>query len=371
MKTVKWIIYSIVILSLLAACAPKPTEAPSAPAQTEAPAAPAQTEAPQAQEPATQAPAEKKLTYCYITPGPDTWYKRDVEGFQYGASLDGVEVIVVNSDYDVEKELANIDFCITQGVDGISVFSFNENGARIAAQKGKEAGIPVVATDSVGSVAAAGQEIVAEIDFDWTAMGESYAQWMADNYPGEDFVIITGNFESIPCQKINEAMKRKSEELGKNKLLDIRDADYNPNKAVEVAQDLLQSGLDFKIMFVMDEDMAAAVIRMLKDKGVLNNPIKVIAQNGSPAGIPLVKAEELKYTISSSPGWEGYIAYLALHNYVIGKITKVNQHIFLPIMPVTEENIDDPMQVVPWEIVPDVYEQLTQKYFPELVAYHQ
>ncbi len=371
MKTVKLLVYSLVIVALLAACAP--TQQPAEPAQTEAPQVqqPA-TEAPQVQQPATEAPApQKKLTYCYITPGPDTWYKRDVEGFQYGASLDGVEVIVVNSDYDVEKELANIDFCITQGVDGISVFSFNENGARIAAQKGQQAGIPVVATDSVGSVAAAGQEIVAEIDFDWTAMGEAYAEWMAENYPGEDFVIITGNFESIPCQKINDAMKSKSEELGKNKLLDIRDADYNPNKAVEVAQDLLQSGLDFKIMFVMDEDMAAAVIRMLKDQGVLNNPIKVIAQNGSPAGIPLVKAGELQFTISSSPGWEGYIAYLALHNYVIGKITKVNQHIFLPIMPVTEENIDDPMQVVPWEIVPDVYEKLTQKYFPELVAYRQ
>ena len=374
MKALKFTSYLIVIVTLLAACAPAQTQVTENPVATQAPQTEVpSTEAPQTAAPVieTSAPAEKKLTYCYITPGPDTWYKRDVEGFQYGAGLDNVEVLVVNSDYDVEKELANIDYCITQGVDGISVFSFNENGARIAAQKGKEAGIPVVATDSVGSVVASGQEIVAEVDFDWTAMGEAYAQWMADNYPGEDFVIITGNFESIPCQKINDAMKSKAEQLGKNKLLDIRDADYNPNRAVEVAQDLLQSGLDFKIMFVMDEDMAAAVIRTLKDKGVLNNPIKVIAQNGSPAGIPLVKAGDLKFTISSSPGWEGYIAYLALHNYVLGKNTKVNQHIFLPIMSITEKNIDDPMQVVPWEVVPDVYEQLTQKYFPDLLAYRQ
>lgn len=25
---------------------------------------------------------EKKLVYGYVTPGPDTWHKRDVEGFQ-------------------------------------------------------------------------------------------------------------------------------------------------------------------------------------------------------------------------------------------------------------------------------------------------
>jgi ribose transport system substrate-binding protein len=313
--------------------------------------------------------APKKLTYCYITPGPDTWYKRDVEGFQAGAQQDGVDVVVYNSEYNVEKELANIDQCINQGVNGISVFSFNENGARIAAQKGMKAGIPVVATDSVGSVKAAGQEIVAEIDFDWTKMGENYAQWMADNHPGDNFVIITGNFESIPAQRLNDAMKTTSEKLGKNKLLDIREGQFNPQKAVEIAQDLLQSGLDFKLLFVMDEDMAAAVIRMLKDKGKLNNPIVVFAENGSPAGLPLIKTGELAYTISSSPGWEGYIAYLALHNYVIGKIKEKNQQIYLPIMPISQANIDDPMQVVPWEVNPDLYAKLTQKYFPNLLAY--
>src|SRR5512143_3398456 len=108
MKFLKIVFFTLVIFTMLAACAPA------------APAVPA----------ATQAPV-KKLSYCYITPGPDTWYKRDVEGFQYGAGLDGVDVVVVNSEYDVEKELANIDFCINQGVDGISVFSFHENGARI------------------------------------------------------------------------------------------------------------------------------------------------------------------------------------------------------------------------------------------------
>lgn len=369
MKTLKIVFFTMIIFALVAACAPKATEAPAVeqPAATEAPV---MTEAPAAQQ--TEAPAEaKKLTYCYITPGPDTWYKRDVEGFQYGASLDGVEVIVVNSDYDVEKELANIDFCIGQGVDGISVFSFNENGARIAAQKGKEAGIPVVATDSVGSVKAAGQEIVAEIDFDWTKIGEATMTWVAENYPGEDMVVITGNFESIPMQKVNEAMKATAEKLGKNKILDIREGEFNPQKAVEVAQDYLNSGLQFTLMYVSDEDMGAAVIRMLKDKGVLNNPIKVISENGSKVGLELIKAGDLAYSISSSPGWEGYIAYLALHNYVIGAKTDINQQIYLPIIEINSENIDDPKVVVPWEVIPDVYESLTQEWFPELLQYRK
>jgi ribose transport system substrate-binding protein len=94
----------------------------------------------------------KKLTYGYITPGPDTWYKKGVNGFNLEADKYGVELIVLNSDCDAQKELANIDTMITQRVDGLSVFSFNENGARIAAEKCKKAGIPVVVKDSIGGL---------------------------------------------------------------------------------------------------------------------------------------------------------------------------------------------------------------------------
>src|SRR6056297_1057027 len=61
--------------------------------------------------------------YGYVTPGPDTWYKKDVEGFQYGAELAGAEVIVLNSDYDTQKEITNINTLINMGVDGMCVFS--------------------------------------------------------------------------------------------------------------------------------------------------------------------------------------------------------------------------------------------------------
>lgn len=304
--------------------------------------------------------------YGYITPGPDTWYQRDVDGFTMGAEKDGNKVVVLNSDYDADKEISNIDSLINQGVDGLCIFPFNETGAKIAAEKCAQAGIPVVATDTCGTALDAEADIVAAIDFDWTEMGINYADWMAENHPGEKFVIITGNFESVPCQRVNEAMTARAEELGQNELVELREGKYNPSEAVNVAQDLISSGKEFSIIFVMDEDMAAAVIQMLKASNLLDD-YTVIAQNGSPAGLPLVKEGSLSYTISSSPGWEGLVSYLALANYVEGKSTETEQSIMLPIMPVDQENIDDESKVVPWE-VNDIFWELTQEYFPELLA---
>ena len=110
--------------------------------------------------------------------------------------------------------------------------------------------------------------------------------------------------------------------------------------------------------------MGAAVVRMLKGRNLLNNPIKVITTNGAPYGIELIKEGSIKYSISTSPGWEGLVSFLALHSYVKGQITDKRQQILLPNTPITPETIDDKTKVVPWDVDP-VWIELTKTYFPQ------
>ena len=317
--------------------------------------------------PATNHAANKELTFGYITPGPDTWYKRDVDGFVLGAKMLGIKTVVLNSDYDVQKEVSNIDSLITQGVNGMAIFSFNQQGAITAANKCKAAGIPLVTVDNCGQALASGSDIVAAIDFDWKAMGKNYAVYIAEHFPGKKVALITGILEHLPVQMVTGSMKQRMQYLGKNEIVAVRDGKYNPSVAVTQAQDLVQSGTKFDILWIMNEDMAAAVIRYLKNQGVLDQ-YTVIAQNGSPVGIPLVQSGELNYTISSSPGWEGLVALLALNQYVSGESKKNGQQIMLPVIPVTKDTIVDKTKVVPWEYDP-VWIQLTKQYFPDLGAH--
>ena len=317
--------------------------------------------------PAASFASKKDLTFGYITPGPDTWYKRDVDGFVLGAKMLGVKTVVLNSDYDVQKEVSNIESLITQGVDGMAIFSFNQQGAIVAAKKCKDANIPLVTIDNCGQALNAGNEIVAAIDFDWKAMGKTYADYMAEKYPGKKVALITGLLEHLPVQLITGAMKERMKELGKNEIVAVRDGKYNPTVAVNQAQDLVQSGVKFDILWVMNEDMAAAVIRYLKNQGILDQ-YTVIAQNGSPVGIPLVQNGELNYTISSSPGWEGLVGFLALYRYASGDAHDSRQQIMLPVIPIAKGTVLDKAQAVPWEYDP-VWIKLTKQYFPSLGAY--
>ncbi|MEX2444668.1 MAG: sugar ABC transporter substrate-binding protein [Alkalispirochaeta sp.] len=311
-----------------------------------------------------------ELVFGYVTPGPDTWYRRNVDGFVHAAEMMGIETVVLNSEYDAGQEVSNIDSLITQGVDGMAIFSFNPQGAIVAAERAQEAGIPLVTIDNVGQVLQpehSNLDAVAAVDFDWEQMGYMYADYMAENYPGARVAVIAGLLEHRPVQIINEAMSTRMQELGQNEIVEIRDGEYNPIVAVDQAQDLIQSGLEFDIIWIMNEDMAAAVIRYLEGDDLLDD-YTVIAQNGSPAGIELVNQGKLDYTLSSSPGWEGMVGAFALYDYVSGNTTEMNQQIMLPVTEVTEDTIDDPMQVVPWEVDP-VWNELTEEYFPEYASY--
>src|SRR5258708_37887913 len=82
--------------------------------------------------------AKKELTFGYITPGPDTWYKRDVDGFVLAAQMLSIKTVVLNSDYDVQKEVSNIESLITQGAAGMPIVSFNQQVAIMPATKCEE-----------------------------------------------------------------------------------------------------------------------------------------------------------------------------------------------------------------------------------------
>jgi ribose transport system substrate-binding protein len=310
---------------------------------------------------------DEELTFGYITPGPDTWYKRDVEGFQWACELLGVETIVMNSQYDVGTEVSNIESMLAQGVDGMAIFSFNQQGAITAADKANDENVPLVTVDNVGQALETEHDITAAIDFDWAGMGVNYAEYMAENYPGDKIAIIAGLLSHRPVQVINEAMRNRVKELGKNEIVTMREGAYDPSVAVNEVQDLIQSGVEFDILWVMNEDMAAAVIRYLDSQDLLDE-YTVIAQNGSPVGIPLVRQGKLDYTISSSPGWEGMVSALALYHRVIGNTDEINKQIMLPVIPVTQETINDKTKVVPWK-ADRVWIELTKEYFPELGQY--
>jgi ribose transport system substrate-binding protein len=302
----------------------------------------------------------KELTVGYIMPGPDPWYGYAKDGFVFAAEKNGVKVQVVNSDYDQQKEQANIDDLITKKVDGINLFSFNSDAAQIAAQKANKAKIPL--TIEMTALAEGPGTIVTDIEFDWVKLGETLAEKIAEKFPGEKVLEITGIIGTGPIDNLLAGMKGKMAELGKNELVGIQPADYNREKAMNIMQNMLASKKQFTVVHVSNEDMAMGVIQVLKDAKKLNNPIKVVSNNGSPEGLESIKAGDLSFTISTSPGVEGLTSFEALYRHLRGK--KVPAKVMIPIVYIDKENVD---KAVAWKVDDAAYE-LVKKLYDDLGA---
>jgi len=305
---------------------------------------------------ATKEKGEKQLKFGYVVPGPDPWYGYARDGFLFAAKKRGVKAIVVNSDYDQEKEQANIDDLVTQKVNGIDLFSFNPYGVQIAAQKCNKAGIPILA--EMSHVAPGPGKVITDVEFDWRNMGVMKARYYAEKHPGEKVLVITGIIGQGPIDLLLDGLKTTVKELGKNEIVSIQPADYNREKAMNIMQNMLQSGKKFTLVDVHNEDMALGVLQVLKDAGKLNNPIHLISNNGMPEGLDAVKKGDLEATISTSPGVEGLVCFEAMYrNIAMGK--QLPTKIMIPMKLINKNNVDT---ATSWVVDDRAYEDVVKMY---------
>jgi ribose transport system substrate-binding protein len=302
--------------------------------------------------------APKALKFGYIMPGPDPWYGYAKDGFLFAAAKNNVSVAVVNSDYDQQKELANLDDLITQKVDGIDLFSFNPDGVQIGAQKANKLQIPLLA--EMSAIAKGPGTVVSDVEFDWYKLGVVIADTIAKLHPGERVLEITGLVGQGPVDLYLKGMQARMKELGKNTLVGIQPADYNREKAMNIMQNMLQSGQQFTVVHVGNEDMAMGVLQVLKDAGKLNNPIHVISNNGSPEGLEAIRSGDLEATVSTSPGVEGLVCFEALYRHVQGK--KIPAQVMIPMIPIDKTNV---ASAVAWKVDDNAY-AMVRKMFDDL-----
>lgn len=348
-KKVLAVLFAAVMLLSMTACGAKEEPAAEAPAATE--------------EVAETTTEDDGVKIGYISPGPDTWYLRAEEGAKWACEKAGAEFISVNSNRDSEQEQTNIDYLIDEGVDCIVILSWNEAGCVSAAQKCKEAGIGCVVFDACGVMSNHDVELTASVDFDWQSMGGTYVDWMNATYPGEDYVFISGTVDSVVCQTVEASLKAATEEKGQMECLDIRYGDYDPEKAANEVEDLVNSGLEFSLIGTINEDCAAAVITRLQDMGVADK-YHVFAQGGSETGAELMKAGTVEFTISSSPGLEGAVATFVGIDAVTND-KEPNQLVACPIASVTPDKVDDPETVISWSVDDEAWTSIIKESFSD------
>jgi len=285
----------------------------------------------------------EKLVFGNIQPGPDPWYQYSVKAFTYFAEAAGVEVVYLNSEYDQDKDIANIEDLIAQGVDVISVFPMTADLGAQYINKAKDAGIPVVfeaVQPSGGS-----QDYVTVVSFSYAMLGGLIAEYVHDNHPGAKLAYITGKPGTGIVEQYVDGVESTLKRLNSTvELVSVQPTDWDRMQAMEITENLLQSGMELDVIFANNEDMAGGVIQVLKEADMLDK-ISVVSTGGSPEGIQLIRAGELEATACGSAGLEGALCFVAAMRQLEGK--SVPKLINPPVFLATKDNIDTALT---WEV---------------------
>jgi ribose transport system substrate-binding protein len=295
--------------------------------------------------------AEEKITFGYVAYQLiDVWNAYTINGFKYAAEQKGVEVIVIDPEGNQEKSLAAVEDLITRKVDAVNYYPITPELAQSVIQKLNKAGIPV-SIENMAPAPGPGKYVAAVYN-GYDNMGYMVAKFLCENYPGSKVYFVEGQRGMGIVELYMEGFDKALKEFGTIELVGAQPTNWTQDQALSVAQNVLQSGIEFDIMVANNEDMAKGVLRAVKEAGKFGEILVMGGGGGGlPDGLELVKKGELIATTNTAPSLQGALAFKALWQQIHGKTPK--QDILLPITVITKDNID---KSVPWDPDPKLIE---------------
>jgi len=279
---------------------------------------------------------------AFIQTGPFPYYERGAEGAKMAAEQLGVELSVLSSALSAEQEIANVEDAITQGVDGIVLFSVARASEEAALTKANEAGIPVAVLygyapelEDMGAVFVQAQT---------NQTGAMAGEWLAANVPSGKVAIIQGQLGRGDAEAYTASFK---EGLSANPDLEIvgePSAEWARDKALTAMQDLLTAHPDLAGAFVHNEDMAMGALQAIK---AADASVVIVSQNGSPEGLGAVETGEISATVGWSPAQEAQMALARLVATINDGTVADPKLCNTPVTLLTAENLGDASPWIP------------------------
>ena len=247
-----------------------------------------------------------------------------------------IELIIADGQNKTEKQVADVENFISQGVDVLLVSPKESAGLTPVVEKAIEAGIPVIVLDRNVNTDKITQFIGGDNVVIGKAAGDHAVKLLGG--PGNakgNVVEIWGGFASAPAHDRSTGFHDVTDkEAGIKYLLSPIDTEWKPAKGYEIMATALQANEKIDLVYAHNDPLAYNAYLAAKDAG-REKEIKFMGIDGIPGeGVTWVEKGELDATfLYATPGAEGIRQALKLLN---GE--KIEKQITLPTMTITKEN---------------------------------
>ena len=217
------------------------------------------------------------------------------EGAEKKAKELGMELIVLDSQNDPSKDMANVEDLITQGVSLILLNPTDSDAVANAVKAANDAKIPVITLDR----AANGGEVVAHVASDNIAGGKMAADFINEKLGGKGNVIeLQGIAGTSAARERGQGFNDQLKTFAGLKVVASQPADFDRTKGLSVMENLLQAQPDVQAVFAHNDEMALGALQAVEASG---KQILVVGFDAIDDAVASVKDGKMAATVAQQP----------------------------------------------------------------------
>ncbi|MFS7553174.1 ribose ABC transporter substrate-binding protein RbsB [Pasteurella multocida] len=237
------------------------------------------------------------------------------DGAQKKADELGYKLVVLDSQNDPAKELANVEDLTVRGVKVLLINPTDSEAVVNAVKMANRNKIPVITLDR-GAVAG---DVVSHIASDNVAGGKMAGDFIAEKLgAGAKVIQLEGIAGTSAARERGEGFKQAID-AHKFDVLASQPADFDRTKGLNVMENLLASKGDVKAVFAQNDEMALGALGALRAINAANKKVLVVGFDGTDDGVKAVQTGKMAATIAQQPDLIGALGVVTADKVLKGE----------------------------------------------------
>lgn len=217
------------------------------------------------------------------------------EGAEKQAKALDYDLVVLDSQNDPAKELANVEDISVRGVKILLINPTDSDAVGNAIAVANQKKLPVITLDRAANKG----QVIAHIASDNTAGGEMAGNYIAEKLGKGAKIIQLEGIAGTSAARERGAGFAKAAQAHDFKILASQPADFDRSKGLNVMENLLTAQPEVQGVFAQNDEMALGALRAIQAAG--KKDLILVGFDGTDDGVKAVKGGKMAATIAQQP----------------------------------------------------------------------
>ena len=265
----------------------------------------------------------------------DTYFRIVTKAMEERAEELGVKLILLDGEGKSEKQVSQVENLIAQDVDVIIIAPTSMEGCAPAVDKANKAGIPIF---TLTNMIKNQDKCVTFVGSDAPESGRIQGEMIVNDTNGVGNVALLMGIIGHDAQIGRKNGLLEAFDGTDLKVIVEQTGNWQRDQALELMESWLQSGQDITVVAAQNDNMAMGALKAVEDMG-LQDKIKVYGIDATDDAKAAIQEGRLMGTVFQDAIGQGRMAIDAAIKIVNGET--VEDPLFIPYLPVTDENLAD------------------------------